>query len=137
MGLVTQFSLFLRLTFWELSWDVMEPIAYFVTLGTGIGMYIYFLATHQDFAYQNWLQRMVSNYKVAAANPVRETLRADTLQPETLDITTVSQEILQHVVAHGCSKPMIHKLRVPSLRGCEKKEVTHPAGLSSPKLILL
>ena len=27
--LVTQFVLFARLTYWELSWDVMEPISYF------------------------------------------------------------------------------------------------------------
>jgi hypothetical protein len=34
--LVFQLTAFIRLTFWELSWDVMEPIGFFVQLGTGI-----------------------------------------------------------------------------------------------------
>jgi len=34
--LVFQLAAFIRLTFWELSWDVMEPIGFFVQLGTGI-----------------------------------------------------------------------------------------------------
>lgn len=41
--LITQWSLFLRLTFWELSWDVMEPISYFFTSLWGILAYCYFL----------------------------------------------------------------------------------------------
>ena len=27
--LLAQFSLFARLTYWEFSWDVMEPVSYF------------------------------------------------------------------------------------------------------------
>jgi hypothetical protein len=43
-GLVlVQWSLFLRLTFWELSWDVMEPISYFFSSLWGIVAYCYFL----------------------------------------------------------------------------------------------
>jgi hypothetical protein len=41
--LVAQWSLFLRLTFWELSWDVMEPISYFFSSLWGILAYCYFL----------------------------------------------------------------------------------------------
>lgn len=41
--LVVQWSLFLRLTFWELSWDVMEPISYFFSSLWGIVAYCYFL----------------------------------------------------------------------------------------------
>ena len=41
--LLVQWSLFLRLTFWELSWDVMEPISYFFSSLWGIVAYCYFL----------------------------------------------------------------------------------------------
>jgi hypothetical protein len=39
--LVFQLAAFIRLTFWELSWDVMEPIGFFVQLGTGIRAFPY------------------------------------------------------------------------------------------------
>jgi hypothetical protein len=32
-----QFGLLARLTWWEYSWDIMEPITYFVTYGTSMG----------------------------------------------------------------------------------------------------
>ncbi|KAE8715155.1 Calcium uniporter protein 5 [Hibiscus syriacus] len=45
---VLQVGLFFRLTFWEFSWDVMEPIAFFTTT-TGIVIgYAYFLFTSRD-----------------------------------------------------------------------------------------
>lgn len=40
MGL--QFGFFARLTWWEYSWDVMEPVTYFATYGAIIAMYAYF-----------------------------------------------------------------------------------------------
>ncbi|RAL37313.1 hypothetical protein DM860_000007 [Cuscuta australis] len=51
-------SLFFRLTFWEFSWDVMEPIAFFTTT-TGIVIgYAYFLFTSRDPTYQDMLKRL-------------------------------------------------------------------------------
>lgn len=56
-GIVTV-SLFFRLTFWEFSWDVMEPIAFFTTTtGLVIG-YAYFLFTSRDPTYQDLLKRL-------------------------------------------------------------------------------
>ncbi|QCD77945.1 protein MA [Vigna unguiculata] len=56
-GLVTV-SLFFRLTFWEFSWDVMEPIAFFTTTtGLVIG-YAYFLFTSRDPTYQDLMKRL-------------------------------------------------------------------------------
>ncbi|OIW16111.1 hypothetical protein TanjilG_18826 [Lupinus angustifolius] len=51
-------SLFFRLTFWEFSWDVMEPIAFFTTnTGLVIG-YAYFLFTSRDPTYQDFMKRL-------------------------------------------------------------------------------
>lgn len=42
-----QFGILARLTWWEYSWDIMEPVTYFITYGTAIVMYGYFLLTQQ------------------------------------------------------------------------------------------
>ncbi|KAL5102199.1 hypothetical protein RYX36_006526 [Vicia faba] len=56
-GIVTV-SLFFRLTFWEFSWDVMEPITFFTTTtGLVIG-YAYFLFTSRDPTYQDFMKRL-------------------------------------------------------------------------------
>ncbi|XP_066586594.1 calcium uniporter protein, mitochondrial isoform X1 [Prorops nasuta] len=44
-----QFSGLARLTWWEYSWDIMEPVTYFVTYGTTIAWFIYFLVTKQEY----------------------------------------------------------------------------------------
>ncbi|KAL2508118.1 Calcium uniporter protein 6 [Forsythia ovata] len=55
---MSQVGLFFRLTFWEFSWDVMEPIAFFAT-ATGIVIgYAYFLVTSRDPTYQDLLKRL-------------------------------------------------------------------------------
>ncbi|KAL3531007.1 hypothetical protein ACH5RR_010329 [Cinchona calisaya] len=55
---VIHVGLFFRLTFWEFSWDVMEPIAFFTT-ATGIVIgYAYFLFTSRDPTYQDFMQRL-------------------------------------------------------------------------------
>lgn len=53
-----QVGLFFRLTFWEFSWDVMEPIAFFTTT-TGVVLgYAYFLFTSRDPTYQDLMKRL-------------------------------------------------------------------------------
>ncbi|XP_045820587.1 calcium uniporter protein 5, mitochondrial-like isoform X1 [Trifolium pratense] len=51
-------GLFFRLTFWEFSWDVMEPIAFFVTTTGLVTGYAYFLFTSRDPTYQDLLKRL-------------------------------------------------------------------------------
>ena len=46
-----QFGLLARLTWWEYSWDIMEPVTYFVTYGTVIACYAYFVLTREDYTY--------------------------------------------------------------------------------------
>lgn len=48
LGLMSvQFGVLARLTWWEYSWDIMEPVTYFVTYGTGMATYAYFVLTKQ------------------------------------------------------------------------------------------
>ncbi|XP_047312231.1 calcium uniporter protein 6, mitochondrial-like [Impatiens glandulifera] len=55
---ITQVGLFFRLTFWEYSWDVMEPIAFF-TASTGVVLgYAYFLVTSRDPSYQDFMEKL-------------------------------------------------------------------------------
>lgn len=42
-----QFGLLARLTWWEYSWDIMEPVTYFVGYGTTMAMYAYYVVTRQ------------------------------------------------------------------------------------------
>ncbi|TYG43235.1 hypothetical protein ES288_D11G000400v1 [Gossypium darwinii] len=59
LGIIgAQYGLFFRLTVWEFSWDVMEPIAYFTTaIVVGIG-YAYFLFTSRDPTYQDLMKTL-------------------------------------------------------------------------------
>ncbi|XP_042423928.1 calcium uniporter protein 5, mitochondrial-like [Zingiber officinale] len=55
---VLQIGLFFRLTFWEFSWDVMEPITFFSTAAGIIAGYTYFLVTSRDPTYQDLMNRL-------------------------------------------------------------------------------
>ncbi|GJQ70524.1 hypothetical protein Trydic_g22928 [Trypoxylus dichotomus] len=50
LGLMSvQFGILARLTWWEYSWDIMEPVTYFVTYGTAMACYAYFVLTKQEY----------------------------------------------------------------------------------------
>lgn len=55
---ILQVGLFFRLTFWEFSWDVMEPIAFFTTATSIVIGYAYFLLTFRDPTYQDFMKRL-------------------------------------------------------------------------------
>ncbi|KAF5929069.1 hypothetical protein HPG69_015542 [Diceros bicornis minor] len=49
--MATQFGILARLTWWEYSWDIMEPVTYFITYGSAMAMYAYFVITRQEYIY--------------------------------------------------------------------------------------
>ncbi|KAK6641496.1 hypothetical protein RUM44_013208 [Polyplax serrata] len=50
LGLMSvQFGILARLTWWEYSWDIMEPVTYFVTYGTAMAAYAYYVLTKQEY----------------------------------------------------------------------------------------
>lgn len=53
---VVQTAAFMRLTFWELSWDVMEPICFFVASMQFISGYAFFLRTSKEPSFEGFFQ---------------------------------------------------------------------------------
>ena len=53
-----QVGLLFRLTFWEFSWDVMEPIAFFTTASGLLVGYAYFLITSRDPTYRDFMESL-------------------------------------------------------------------------------
>ncbi|KAM0949448.1 putative calcium uniporter protein [Dioscorea sansibarensis] len=54
--LILQTGGFMRLTFWELSWDVMEPICFFVTSIYFTAGYAFFLRTSKDPSFEGFFE---------------------------------------------------------------------------------
>ncbi|CAN4090525.1 unnamed protein product [Withania somnifera] len=51
---VIQTAAFMRLTFWELSWDVMEPICFYVTSFYCMAGYTFFLRTSKEPSFEGF-----------------------------------------------------------------------------------
>ncbi|XP_051114408.1 calcium uniporter protein 2, mitochondrial-like [Andrographis paniculata] len=54
--LLIQTGAFMRLTFWELTWDVMEPICFYVTSGYFLAGYAFFLRTSKEPSFEGFYQ---------------------------------------------------------------------------------
>ncbi|KAL1059582.1 hypothetical protein V6Z11_1Z026400, partial [Gossypium hirsutum] len=54
--LVVQTAGFMRLTFWELSWDVMEPVCFFFTSMYFMAAYTFFLKTSKEPSFEGFYQ---------------------------------------------------------------------------------
>lgn len=58
--LMVQTAGFMRLTFWELSWDVMEPICFYVTSMYFMAGYAFFLRTSKEPSFEGFFQSRFS-----------------------------------------------------------------------------
>lgn len=58
--MVVQTAAFMRLTFWELSWDVMEPICFYVTSAYFMLGYTFFLRTSKEPSFEGFFQSRFS-----------------------------------------------------------------------------
>nr|XP_021138761.1 calcium uniporter regulatory subunit MCUb, mitochondrial isoform X2 [Columba livia] len=50
------------LTWWVYSWDIMEPVTYFVTYGSAMAFYAYFVLTKRDYIYPDATDRQFLHY---------------------------------------------------------------------------
>uniref|UniRef100_A0A7M4EE15 Calcium uniporter regulatory subunit MCUb n=2 Tax=Crocodylus porosus TaxID=8502 RepID=A0A7M4EE15_CROPO len=49
-------------TWWVYSWDIMEPVTYFITYGSAMAFYAYFVLTKQDYVYPDAKDRQFLHY---------------------------------------------------------------------------
>ncbi|KAL3643829.1 hypothetical protein CASFOL_011761 [Castilleja foliolosa] len=58
--LLVQTTIFMRLTFWDLSWDVMEPICFYITSMYFMGGYAFFLRTSKEPSFEGLYKSRLS-----------------------------------------------------------------------------
>ncbi|KRZ33567.1 putative 26S protease regulatory subunit 10B [Trichinella pseudospiralis] len=63
-----QAGILARFTWWEYSWDVMEPVTYFVTYGSMLFSYCYFLLTRESNEYPSIDKRLSTSFTYKAAD---------------------------------------------------------------------
>lgn len=88
---VIQTAAFMRLTFWELSWDVMEPICFYVTSIYCMAGYAFFLRTSKEPSFEGFFQsrfkskqkRLMKahNFDLERYNELRKALLPSQAQP--------------------------------------------------------
>lgn len=59
--LMVQTMAFMRLTFWELTWDVMEPICFYLTSMYFMAGYTFFLRTSREPSFEGFYQARFSS----------------------------------------------------------------------------
>lgn len=62
-ALATQWAVLFRLTYWELSWDVIEPVGFFMGGTSTMLSFAWFLRTSREFSYEALHKRVMSNYE--------------------------------------------------------------------------
>ncbi|MEN2495444.1 MAG: hypothetical protein MHMPM18_000076 [Marteilia pararefringens] len=55
-----QFGSILRLTWWDLSWDEIEPVTFMMTLGNTVLGLVYFLSTREAFTYDAFSRLLIN-----------------------------------------------------------------------------
>lgn len=121
LGLMgVQFGVLARLTWWEYSWDIMEPVTYFVTYGTAMAAYAYFAVTKQDYVLPDVRDRayLLNFYKRSRRNglDVRKynELR-DNLHCLELDLKRLRDPLQIHLPPKHLDKPVDTQFSLNSL----------------------
>ncbi|XP_073143970.1 calcium uniporter protein 2, mitochondrial-like [Henckelia pumila] len=89
--LVVQTAAFMRLTFWELTWDVMEPICFYVTSMYFMSGYAFFLRTSKEPSFEGFFQSRfdtkqkrlmkLRNFDLERYDELKKACRSDSFAP--------------------------------------------------------
>ena len=85
LGLMSiQAGVLARLTWFDYSWDIVEPISYFVSYSAVIGVYAYYVLTRKEYGYESASDRIYlrhfhknairNNLNVSKYNRIKENL---------------------------------------------------------------
>lgn len=82
-----QFGILARLTWWEYSWDIMEPVTYFVTYGTAMACYAYYCVTKQEYVLEDVRDRqyLITMHKKAKKSGL-DLIQYNALKREIADV---------------------------------------------------
>ncbi|KAK9678224.1 hypothetical protein RND81_11G197400 [Saponaria officinalis] len=93
--MVVQTAGFMRLTFWELSWDVMEPICFYVTSAYFMIGYTFFLRTSKEPSFEGFFQSRFNakqkrlmearEFNVERYNELKKMFQPNCSSPSSLD----------------------------------------------------
>ncbi|VDN34374.1 unnamed protein product [Gongylonema pulchrum] len=102
MGL--QAGFFARLTWWEYSWDIMEPVTYFATYATLMASFAYYMYTNQSYDYGDHKRRRRNilfhrkateyNFDISRFNELQNLARSI-----NHDLTRLRDPLYQHLPA--------------------------------------
>lgn len=67
LSFAIQWCFLARLTWWEFNWDIMEPVTYFITFGTAVLGYAYFVIQKREYTFPDlreaiMVKRMFKQY---------------------------------------------------------------------------
>ncbi|XP_075501283.1 calcium uniporter protein 3, mitochondrial-like [Primulina tabacum] len=104
--LVVQTAAFMRLTFWELTWDVMEPICFYVTSMYFMCGYAFFLRTSKEPSFEGFFQSRFNtkqkrlmklrNFDSERYNELKKACYSDSLAPQERDMSFGSSLLDRH-----------------------------------------
>jgi hypothetical protein len=93
----------------------MEPISYFVGMGNGILVYVYFMLYKRDFSFDDWRSRLEKYFKRKGKN----------VGPYTLSSLRcrqfISTEQVKDVPLHSLTFISISAVFVPEITGSDSK----------------
>jgi len=93
VGLCCQWVLFARLTWWEYSWDEIEPVTYFTTAVEMIlAGYAYYLLKRKEFAITDFSRNLVQRrYEALSRSQQLDTVKLKQLTTKVKELETLIQ----------------------------------------------
>lgn len=102
-------GLLYRLTYYELSWDVMEPVCFFVGGVQALAAYSYFMLTRTEFGWEAALQRYVGRWEAArlsrAGFDVKRYTRLKAEVQRLGDMVQAAEQQQQRDLLQGAEQP--------------------------------